>query len=243
MSIPLLRSQTGRVLVESHRGAEKLAPENSWTAIELAWRAGADFIEIDVQLTLDGELIIYHHYRAPDGQLVREMRRNAVALVCAGENHLVGLDDIFEWASHNDAKFTLDLKNGFTFDRTVFERTRELVEHYGFEARTQFIGWDHAALRALKQANPALTTRVLLRGRPLQLVEMLRAARADAVSLSYDLAGPADVAELHAAGIAVTVADLFEPDFERVVEIGADGVSWGDPIAAIRELRRLGARA
>ena len=242
MTIPLLRSRTGRVLVESHRGADKLAPENSWTAIELAYQAGADFIEIDVQLTADGELIIYHHYRAPDGQLIRDMRRNAVALVCAGENHLVGLDDIFEWAGRNDAKFTLDIKNGFNFDRAVFERTRELVEHYGFVERAQLIGWDHAAVRALKQANPALTTRVLLRGRPLNLVEAVRASRADAVSLSYDLVSRADVDALHEAGIAVVVAELFEPDFARVVELGADALSWGDPIAAIRELKRLGAR-
>ena len=242
MSIALLRSQTGRVLVESHRGADKLAPENSWTAIELAYQAGADFIEIDVQLTADGELVIYHHYRGPDGRLIREMRRNALALVCAGENHLVGLDDIFEWAARNDAKFTLDIKNGFDFDRSVFERTRELVEHYGFVERAQFIGWDHAALRALKEANPALTTRVLLRGRPVHLVETVRAALADAVSLSYDLVSHSDVAELHTAGIAVVVADLFEPDFARVAALGADAVSWGDPIAAIRELKKLGAR-
>ena len=242
MTIALLRSQTGRVLVESHRGADKLAPENSWTAIELAYQAGADFIEIDVQLTADGELVIYHHYRGPDGRLIRDMRRNALALVCAGENHLVGLDDIFEWAAHNDAKFTLDLKNGFDFDRTVFERARELVEHYGFVERAQFTGWDHAALRALKETNPGLTTRVLLRGRPVQLLATVRASLADAVSLSYDLVSDSDVAELHAAGIAVVVADLFEPDFARVAALGADAVSWGDPIAAIRELKKLGAR-
>jgi glycerophosphoryl diester phosphodiesterase len=93
--IPLLRSVTGRILVESHRGADKLAPENSWTAIELGYHSGADFVEIDVQQTADGELVIYHNYRAPDGQWIRQMRRNEVALVCAGENHLVGLEDIF----------------------------------------------------------------------------------------------------------------------------------------------------
>ena len=151
-------------------------------------------------------------------------------------------DAVFEWAGRNDAKFTLDLKNGFDFDRAVFERTRELVEHYGLIERAQFIGWDHAAVRALKQANPALTTRVLLRGRPVDLVESVRASCADAVSLSYDLASRADVAALHDADIAVVVADLFEPDFARVVELGADALSWGDPIAAIRELKRLGAR-
>jgi glycerophosphoryl diester phosphodiesterase len=239
MTIQLLRSQTGRVLVESHRGADKLGPENSWTAIELGHKAGADYIEIDVQQTADDELVIYHNYRAPDGRLIREMRRNDVALVCAGDNHLVGLEDIFEWASRNVAKFTLDIKNGFDFDRRVFAHALELVEHYGFVERVQFVGWDHQAVRWLKEQNPHVTTRILLRARPINLVDIARASAADAVSLSYDLAGRAEVEALHEAGIAVLLADLFEPDFTRVVAVGADMVSWGDPIVALRELKRI----
>ena len=41
MKIELLKSITGRVLVESHRGAEGLAPENSWTALKLGRDSGA----------------------------------------------------------------------------------------------------------------------------------------------------------------------------------------------------------
>jgi glycerophosphoryl diester phosphodiesterase len=242
MTIPLLRSQTNCILVESHRGADKLAPENSWTAIELGYKAGADFVEIDVQMTADGELVVYHNYRAPDGQRIRKMRRNEVALVCAGDNHLVGLDDIFEWAAHNDCKFTLDVKNGFDFDRAIFERALELVEHYDFLRRVIIIGWDHHAIRWLKERQPAITARVLLRGRPLNIVDVVRASRADAVSLSYDLVTQTEVDTLHEAGIAVVLADLFEPDFARVVNLGVDVVSWGDPIVTIRELQKLGAR-
>lgn len=88
-----------------------------------------------------------------------------------------------------------------------------------------------------------MTTRALLRGRPLNLVEVVRASGADAVSLSYDLASQDDVDALHAAGIAVVIAELFEPDFQRVVDLGADVVSYGDPIVAIRELPALGMRA
>ena len=242
MTLTLLRSQTHRVLVESHRGADKLAPENSWTAIALGYQSGADFVEIDVQLTGDGELVVYHHYRAPDGQWIRQMRRNEVALVCAGDNHLVGLDDICEWARGNDAQFTLDIKNGFDFDRTVFERTLALVEQYDFVERVVFIAWDHYGLRWLKERNAAVTTRAILRGRPVNLVDVVRASKADAVSLSYDLATTAEVDALHEAGIAVVIAEMFEADFARVVHIGADVVSWGDPIVAIRELQRLGAR-
>ncbi|MBI1801780.1 MAG: glycerophosphodiester phosphodiesterase [Chloroflexi bacterium] len=238
MTLSLLRSQTGRVLVESHRGADKLAPENSWTAIELGWQSGADFIEIDVQMTADGELVIYHNYRAPDGRLIREMRRNEVALVCAGDNHLVGLEDIFEWAARNEAKFSLDIKNGFDFERAVFERALALVNQYDFTERVMFIGWDHHAIRWIKETQPQTTTRALVRGRPVNLVEVARASRADAISLSYDLTSRAEVDALHEAGVAVMLAELFEPDFARAVAVGADLVSYGDPIAALRELRK-----
>jgi glycerophosphoryl diester phosphodiesterase len=195
-----------------------------------------------VQMTADGELVIYHNYRAPDGQIIRAMRRNDVALVCAGESHLVGLEDIFEWASTNSARFTLDVKNGFDFDREVFRRTLDLVEHYDFAQRVMLVGWDHRAIRWVKETHPQIATRVLLRGRPLNLVNLVTESMADAVSLSYDLTGKADVESLHAAGIAVMIADVFEPDFARIVSIGADMVSWGDPIVAVRELQRLGAR-
>lgn len=242
MPIPLLRSATGRVLVESHRGADRLAPENSWTAIELGCQSGADFVEVDVQMTVDGELVLHHNYRAPDGQRIREMRRNDVSLVCAGENHLVGLDDICEWAAGNACRFALDIKNGFDFDRGVFARALALVEQYDMLERVVFLGWDHHALLWLKERNPAATTRAILRGRPLNLVEAALAARADAVSLSYDLASAAEIDALHAAGVAVVIAELFEPDFGRVAALGADGVSYGDPILAIRALKELGAR-
>lgn len=243
MSIPLLRSQTGRVLIESHRGADKLAPENSWTAIELGYKAGADFIEVDVQLTADNELVIYHNYRAPTGQRIRDLRRNEVSLVCAGDYHLVGLDDLFEWATHNTAQFTLDIKNGFDFDRTVFERALELVQQYEFLPRVMFAGWDHHALYWLKQTCPTATTRSLLRGRPVNLVATIQASHADAVSLSYDLTTQRDVNALHEAGIAVVIAELFEPNFEHVLQLNADMLSYGDPLIAQRELRYWAQRA
>ncbi len=147
----------------------------------------------------------------------------------------VSRDDIFEWATQNEAKFTLDIKNGFDFNRTVFERALDLVNHYDFTQRVMLIGWEHHAIRWVKQTQREVTTRIILRGRPVNLVEVVRASRADALSLSYDLASKAEVDALHAEGIALTIADMFEPDFARVMKIGADMVSWGDPIVAIRE--------
>jgi glycerophosphoryl diester phosphodiesterase len=50
----------GRPLVVGHRGASALAPENTLAAFEAALRAGADMIELDIAVTVDGEIVVIH---------------------------------------------------------------------------------------------------------------------------------------------------------------------------------------
>ena len=47
-------------LVCAHRGARSIAPENTWLAMEQAHRCGSDLWETDVQLSADGELVLFH---------------------------------------------------------------------------------------------------------------------------------------------------------------------------------------
>src|SRR4051812_33214243 len=46
----------------AHRGESYLSPENTMAAIDLAWRNGADAVEIDVHVTRDGQLILCHDF-------------------------------------------------------------------------------------------------------------------------------------------------------------------------------------
>ena len=46
--------------VIAHRGASGYVLENSRRALELAWRQGADRVEIDVRATRDGKLLVLH---------------------------------------------------------------------------------------------------------------------------------------------------------------------------------------
>jgi len=52
--------QTRQVVAISHRGEHLKHPENTIPAFEEAIRVGADFIEVDVQTTLDGKLVLSH---------------------------------------------------------------------------------------------------------------------------------------------------------------------------------------
>ena len=44
----------------AHRGARSLAPENTMTAIEKAYQIGAHGAEVDVAVSVDGELLLFH---------------------------------------------------------------------------------------------------------------------------------------------------------------------------------------
>ena len=60
--VPGHRSSRGppRPLVFAHRGFGDLAPDNSLYAVERALEAGMDGVDVDGQLTRDGELVIFH---------------------------------------------------------------------------------------------------------------------------------------------------------------------------------------
>jgi len=53
-------SRSNLPLISAHRGASRLAPENTKASSLMAIDAGADFIEIDVRTTADGEQVIVH---------------------------------------------------------------------------------------------------------------------------------------------------------------------------------------
>jgi glycerophosphoryl diester phosphodiesterase len=49
-----------KLLVIGHRGAAGLAPENTLSAFSKAMQIGVDAVEMDVQLTADGKVVVYH---------------------------------------------------------------------------------------------------------------------------------------------------------------------------------------
>jgi glycerophosphoryl diester phosphodiesterase len=54
---------TKRPLIIAHRGFSSRYLENTLAAVRAALELGVDFVEIDVQETRDGELIVFHDYR------------------------------------------------------------------------------------------------------------------------------------------------------------------------------------
>src|SRR6478736_4409350 len=57
-------------LVLAHRGARRVAPENTLDAFALAIAMGADGVELDVRRTADGALVLHHDPAVLGGDLI-----------------------------------------------------------------------------------------------------------------------------------------------------------------------------
>lgn len=53
-------SYAAGVEIIAHRGASYDAPENTMASIHLAWKQGADAVEIDVMQSRDGQIVLFH---------------------------------------------------------------------------------------------------------------------------------------------------------------------------------------
>lgn len=78
-------------MVWAHRGASKEAPENTLAAFRRALEAGADGVELDVHLTVDGEVVVIHDAtvdRTTNGRgHVATMQLEAIRALDAGTRH------------------------------------------------------------------------------------------------------------------------------------------------------------
>lgn len=59
---PLKMGQRKHLYVIGHRGAAGLAPENTLAAVKKAVEIGVDAVELDVQLSADGRVVVYHDF-------------------------------------------------------------------------------------------------------------------------------------------------------------------------------------
>jgi glycerophosphoryl diester phosphodiesterase len=60
LSCALASTNLAAVEIIAHRGASFDAPENTLAAMKLAWEQKADAIELDLWISKDGELIVFH---------------------------------------------------------------------------------------------------------------------------------------------------------------------------------------
>lgn len=232
MTLELLKSKTGRTLIESHRGVEGDVPENSWPAIQLGHQLGADLIEVDVQLSQDGVAFLHHNYQLPDGRWCHAVAWDELKELKIKGEYLPKLEDILVWARDTGAHLSLDMKTFFNSEGSLAREVVRLLERTNTKAHALLLFFDHEELLHTKLAHPELTVRALLTGRLLNYAEYLQKIKANCVSVSYGMLRPADIEQIHSIGAAMVLIEYWNQNGELFQQYDIDVLSVGNPVDA-----------
>jgi len=233
MTLELLKSKTGRTLIESHRGVESGdVPENSWSAIKLGHELGADLIEVDVQLSRDGVAFLRHNYQLPDGRWGHDLPWNELKELKIEGEPLPKLEDVLVWARDTGAHLSLDMKTFFRAEGSLVKEVVRLLKRTNMKDNVLLLFFDHEELLHTKLAHPDIAVRALLTGRIVNLVEYLRKIKTDCLSVSYGLFRPEDIEQIHSIGAALALVGFWNQNNELFQQYDIDMFSVGNPIDA-----------
>lgn len=230
----LLASENGFVHVCGHRGHSIGAPENTLAAFTATRDNGGTSIEIDCQLTADGEIVLLHDDfldRTTSGNgLPSRMNWPDMRDLDAGswfDKRFAGerIPTLAEAAAHAKELglvMVTEIKETVQIDRFL-ERLAALLKETDIADHSVFISFDHTVLKKLKHLFPAARTEGITHARHVDIVAVARAADLDSLSIEHGMFRQEDGEKLHAAGIAVR---MHIPRPEKFNRYAAAGIDW-----------------
>ncbi len=159
------------VVVTAHRGAAGDAPENTLASIRAALDQDTDWVEIDVQETADGEVVVIHDsdFMKIAGNPLKIWEARAADLenldvgswfdvAFAGER-IPALRDVLELV-RDRATLTIELKY-YGHDQQLEQRVVELVEAAGMADQVAIISLKYPGLQKIQALRPDWPTGLL----------------------------------------------------------------------------------
>ena len=236
------RAQTApATLLAAHRGGALLWPENSLLAFRNAAALGVDFIEFDVHLSKDGEVVVIHDPtldRTTSGsgpvkeRTVAELKAlrlkdRAGALT---EETVPTLDDVAAVAAKGTRRMLLEIKVDASGARYpgIEEKALAILDRHGMAGSTVVMSVDAPTWRRVRELRPDVATCALYSARMLGRttlaaeLETLRSAGVRFIGVEHTAVDAAAVAQARAAGIGIgawTVNDA--AGMKRQIDAGA----------------------
>lgn len=214
-------------LVISHRGAGALAPENTLEGIRSAALCKADYVELDVRLSRDGELVLMHDEsvdRTTNGKgLVEELDLKELKALRARGQEIPTLGEALTLAKELDLGLVVEMKE---------EGLEELVAGALKGGNCIVTSYYHSSLYEIKDISD-LRTGILIASLPIKPVQLALWARADAIFPKR--VNPRLFKEAHQKGLSVYPWTVNTRDSASwLLRLGADGLVTDDP-CLIRE--------
>jgi glycerophosphoryl diester phosphodiesterase len=227
----------------AHRGASAKAPENTLVACRLAHDMGADGVELDVQLTADGHVVVIHDEtldrtttgRGPVG--TRTLRELKALDASNGREGYEGepiptLDEVLALVGPTGMTLNIELKNSVEPYPGLEQAVLRIVEAAGMAERVIYSSFNH--ISATQLARSSQPSRVGLLFSDVLAEPWDYAQRLDMAALhphwKYVQFVPETIERCHALGMAINVWTVDSPEMvRRLADLGADAVITNRP--------------
>jgi glycerophosphoryl diester phosphodiesterase len=232
----------------AHRGASAHAPENTFSAFELAIRQGADAIELDVDLCQDQHLVVIHDRtvdRTTNGSgKVGDLSQAALQELDAGSHfdlaykgeRIPGLEEVLATFGTRIA-INIELKGSSSSSKLLAEKVADLIQRHGLIGKVIISSFDPWLLRRMNRLLPEVACALLaeggrkgalLRGRVGEALVRYEALHPDVQDASLAL-----VKRIHERGRRINVYTVNTPQGMRALfSAGVDGIFTDDPLLA-----------
>lgn len=241
------------IKVYAHRGYSGRFPENTMLAFREAVKAGAHGIELDVQMTKDGHVVIIHDEsvaRTTDGEglvkdlTLEELRKLNAAAAWGGKfgfEPIPTFEEYCQWAANEQIITNVEIKSGVFFYEALEEKTLELVRKYGLSDRILFSSFNHSSITILRKLAPEIRCGALVE------YDGLGNSGYYCEKMDFQCFHPGwkccpkeDVDSCKAHGIEVNVWTVNDMDnLQRLVEWGVDGLITNYPPTCLAYLKYL----
>jgi glycerophosphoryl diester phosphodiesterase len=225
-----------RVEIIAHRGAAGRAPENTLVAVRRAIDDGTDWIEIDVQETADGAVIVTHDsdfmqlagvpLKVWDGSLERIRQIDVgrwFSPEFAGER-VPTLAEVLA-SARGRARVVIELKY-YGHNQALERRVVDIVEAAGMGDRIAIMSLDFRGVQKLRRLRPQWMTGLLMaRG-----VGDFTRLDVDFLAVNRAMVSGRLVRAVHAAGKRIYVWTVNDPvTLSSLMSAGVDGVITDEP--------------
>lgn len=228
----------------AHRGASGQFPENTMLAFEEALRSGVDGIELDVQLTKDGEVVIIHDEkvdRTTNGQgFVKDFTLAELEELDAGswfsskfaEQRLMTLDTVLAWMQEegNHLRLNIELKNDQIQYIGLEEKVLSLVEDYNLQERIIISSFNPFSLQRVRMQNEEIEIGYLVFGMPENALWIAREIGANAIHCEapYALSAYGEAAKKAGYPLRIYTVNA-EDEYKQLVEAGVEVIMTDFP--------------
>jgi glycerophosphoryl diester phosphodiesterase len=230
------------VQVIAHRGAAGRAPENTMASMRAAVEDHADWIEIDVQETADGEVVLLHdsdfmklagvNLKIWDGTLADVLEIDVGSWFAPefADQRVPTLSEVLQYA-RGKCGVMIELKY-YGHDQRLEERVIELVEQADMADDVMIMSLEYAGISKVRALRPDWTVGLLA----AQAAGNLTRLDVDFLAVSSALLSPQLLLSANNAGQQVFVWTLNDSyNMNRAISMGVDGVITDEP-ALTREV-------